>query len=66
MIETTIMLKPEEEWRRVPVKRFYSGWPGWTEWVKKPLRWVWPEEKPITVDQLTEELNNAIQSYNFV
>ena len=61
MIETTIMLKPEEEWRKVPVERFYSGWPDWSEWIMKPLRLVLPEEKAITVNQLTEELNNAIQ-----
>ncbi len=61
MIETTIMLKPEDEWRKVPVERFYSDWPGWTEWIKKPLRWIWPEEKIITVAQLTEKLNEAIQ-----
>ncbi len=60
MIETTIMLKPEEEWRKVPVPRFYSDWPDALEIVKKPLRWVWPEEKPISVEKLTEELNNAI------
>jgi Cu(I)/Ag(I) efflux system membrane protein CusA/SilA len=61
MIETTIMLKPEDEWRKLPTSRFYSAWPEWTEWVKKPLRWVLPEEKTITVEQLTDELNNAIQ-----
>jgi Cu(I)/Ag(I) efflux system membrane protein CusA/SilA len=61
MIETTIMLKPEEEWRKLPVERFFSGWPEETEWVKKPLRWIWPEEKPISVAALTEELNSAIQ-----
>ncbi|MGE4545646.1 MAG: efflux RND transporter permease subunit [Pedobacter sp.] len=61
MIETTIMLKPEEEWRKLKVERFYSDWPGWTGPVKIPLRWVWPEEKRITVEQLTEELNKAIQ-----
>ncbi len=61
MIETTIMLKPEDEWRKVPVERFYSDWPDWSEWTKKPLRLVWPEEKTITVSQLKEELNNAIQ-----
>ncbi|MBE0500828.1 MAG: efflux RND transporter permease subunit [Desulfuromonadales bacterium] len=61
MIETTIMLKSEDEWRKLPTPRFYSDWPHWTEWVKKPLRWVMPEEKTITVEQLTEELNNAIQ-----
>ena len=26
MLETTIMLKPEDEWRTVPSERFYSGW----------------------------------------
>jgi Cu(I)/Ag(I) efflux system membrane protein CusA/SilA len=61
MLETTIMLKPEDDWRVVPKKRFYSDWPEWSEWLKKPLRIVWPEEGPITVKQLTEELNNAIQ-----
>ncbi len=58
MIETTITLRPEEDWRKLPVERFYSGWPGW---VKPPLRWVWPEEKTITPEQLVEQLNNAIQ-----
>jgi Cu(I)/Ag(I) efflux system membrane protein CusA/SilA len=61
MIETTIMLKSEEEWRKVPVHRFYSGWPGWTEPLKVPLRWVLPEKKRITVEQLVDELNAAIQ-----
>lgn len=61
MIESTIMLKPEEEWRKMPVERFYSDWPAWSEWIKKPLRLVLAEEKTITVDQLKEELNNAIQ-----
>jgi len=61
MIESTIMLKPEDEWRKIPHERFYSGWPGWSEWVKKPLRLIWPEQKTITVSQLKEELNNAIQ-----
>ncbi len=61
MIETTITLKPEDEWRKVPVTRFYSHWPDWSEWSKKPLRWVWPEQKTITVPQLTEKLNEAIQ-----
>jgi Cu(I)/Ag(I) efflux system membrane protein CusA/SilA len=61
MIETTIMLKPEDEWRKIPVERFYSDWSESWESVKTPLRWVWPEEKTMSVDNLTEELNNAIQ-----
>ena len=61
MIETTIMLKPEEEWRKVPTHRFYSGWPEWSEFLKVPLRWVWPELARISVEQLVDELNAAIQ-----
>ncbi|MCK9296280.1 MAG: CusA/CzcA family heavy metal efflux RND transporter [Desulfobulbaceae bacterium] len=61
MIETTIMLKPEEEWRTVPVKRFYSCWPEWTAWARWPLSRLWPEERPISPDQLIDELNRAIQ-----
>ncbi|APG27188.1 cation transporter [Syntrophotalea acetylenivorans] len=61
MIETTIMLKPEDEWREIYTARFYSDWPDWTKPMKVPLRWVWPEEKRISVEQLTEELNAAIQ-----
>ncbi|MDZ4184164.1 MAG: CusA/CzcA family heavy metal efflux RND transporter [Desulfuromonadales bacterium] len=58
MIETTIMLKPEGEWRNVPVPRFYSGWP---DFLKPPLRLVLPESRRITVKELSTELNRAIQ-----
>ena len=61
MIETTIMLKPEEEWRKVPTHRFFSGWPEWTEFLKVPLRWVLPEQSRISPEQLIDELNAAIQ-----
>lgn len=61
MIETTIMLKPESEWRTVEVPRFYSDWDEQFEWVKKPLRFIWPEEAPISVESLTAELDKAIQ-----
>ncbi len=58
MLETTIMLKPEEEWRKLPRDRFYSSWP---EFLKTPLAWVWPEESTITVEELKAEMNDAIQ-----
>ncbi len=61
MLETTIMLKPESEWRRTPAMRFYSTWPAGLEWLKSPLRRLWPEEKTMSVDQLIERLNSAIQ-----
>jgi Cu(I)/Ag(I) efflux system membrane protein CusA/SilA len=58
MLETTIMLKPEEEWRKLPRDRFYSSWP---DFLKTPLVWVWPEESTITVEELKAEMNDAIQ-----
>jgi len=58
MLETTIMLKPEDQWRKVQVARFYSSWP---EWLQKPLRIIWPEQKAMSPEQLIERLNAAIQ-----
>jgi Cu(I)/Ag(I) efflux system membrane protein CusA/SilA len=58
MIETTIMLKPEEAWRSVPVERFYSSWP---DFLHPPLRLILPESRRITVEELSSELNKAIQ-----
>jgi Cu(I)/Ag(I) efflux system membrane protein CusA/SilA len=61
MLETTIMLKPEEEWRTVHQDRFYSSWSDAWDWLKRPLRWVWPEEGTIDVEQLKAEMNDAIK-----
>jgi Cu(I)/Ag(I) efflux system membrane protein CusA/SilA len=60
MLETTIMLKPEDEWRRVSTKRFYSDWPEWAAFAQKALRKIFPEEKTISHEKLIEELNSAI------
>ncbi|MCB2184027.1 MAG: efflux RND transporter permease subunit [Desulfobulbaceae bacterium] len=61
MLETTITLKPESEWRKIPISRFYSDWPDWTSQAQKILQRIFPEEKPISQDALIDELNNAIQ-----
>lgn len=53
MIETVILLKPRDQWRRVPQPRFFSSWP---EWLHPPLAWIWPEERPITKAELLAEL----------
>jgi Cu(I)/Ag(I) efflux system membrane protein CusA/SilA len=58
MLETTIMLKPEEEWRKMEVERFYGSWP---EFLQTPLRWVLPDERTITVNELIDELNGSIK-----
>ncbi|OGR30680.1 MAG: cation transporter, partial [Desulfuromonadales bacterium GWC2_61_20] len=58
MIETTIMLKDEKEWRQVPVARFYSDWPDWS---KPPFRLFLPDKRTISHAELSQELNQAIQ-----
>ncbi|MEI7730083.1 MAG: efflux RND transporter permease subunit [Verrucomicrobiota bacterium] len=57
MFETVVQLKPEKEWRQVPNPRFYSKWP---EWLQTPLRKVWPDVRPITWDELTAEMDEAL------
>ncbi len=59
MVETTVRLKPERDWRRVQQKRWYSSWaPRWTKRVLSP---IWPEERPIRWEELTTEMNRAMQ-----
>ena len=54
MMETTIVLKPMSEWRRVP--RFYSDWP---EWLQAPLRHIWYDR--ITNEDLIAELDQKLR-----
>ncbi|KPJ97554.1 MAG: cation transporter, partial [Nitrospira bacterium SG8_35_4] len=58
MLESTITLKPEDEWRKVKVERFFSGWPGI---IRRPLSAIFPEERSITPNELTAEMDRAIQ-----
>jgi Cu(I)/Ag(I) efflux system membrane protein CusA/SilA len=53
MLESIIILKPEEQWRILPVKRWFSEWP---RWLKAPLAWVAPEERRITKAEILGEL----------
>jgi Cu(I)/Ag(I) efflux system membrane protein CusA/SilA len=53
MIETIIILKPESEWRHMPVTRWFSKWPGW---LKTPFVWIWPEHRAITKNEILAEL----------
>jgi Cu(I)/Ag(I) efflux system membrane protein CusA/SilA len=54
MLETTILLKPHEQWRSV--KRFYSGWP---EFLRAPLRHIWWDR--IGREDLIAELDQKLQ-----
>ncbi len=59
MIETNIVLKPEREWRKILLGRWYSSWAP--EPIKKALRLIWPEEKTITHEELVSELDSALR-----
>lgn len=59
MFESVIQLKPEREWRRVPQHRWYSAWAP--EWAKPALRKLWPETRPLSWDELVQEMDEALQ-----
>ena len=59
MVETTVQLRPPATWRKKHHHRWYSGWaPGWLKPLFRPL---WPEEKPLTWQELTTEMNSKMQ-----
>jgi len=59
MVETTVRLKPASQWRLLPRERWYSSWaPGWLAAV---LRRLWPDRTRITWEELTAEMNRAMQ-----
>jgi Cu(I)/Ag(I) efflux system membrane protein CusA/SilA len=61
MIETTILLRPPEEWPQRDVERFYSSWPL-PERVRGWLGHVWPETEPArSPGELDRAINDAIQ-----
>ncbi|MHB8864930.1 MAG: efflux RND transporter permease subunit [Pirellulaceae bacterium] len=53
MIETIVLLKPQDQWRKRPVDRFYKHWP---EWLTPPLRYLLPPQRLITKDEILEDL----------
>jgi Cu(I)/Ag(I) efflux system membrane protein CusA/SilA len=55
MMETTVLLKPEREWREKP--RWYSSWAP--DWLKSVLRSFWNDR--ITHSELEEEMNARLQ-----
>ncbi|MEO8180280.1 MAG: CusA/CzcA family heavy metal efflux RND transporter [Deltaproteobacteria bacterium] len=55
MMETTVLLQPESEWRERP--RWYSSWAP--AWVKAGLRSFWRDH--ISYAELEDEMNRALQ-----
>ena len=61
MIETTIMLRPPDQWPQERRDRWYSEWPL-PEWLKQQLGRVWPERKPArSPEELDQAINDAIR-----
>ena len=59
MVETTVTLKPEEEWRTVRKERWWSAWaPGF---LRSALDRFWPEERPISWNDLIGEMDKVLQ-----
>src|SRR5207245_1901143 len=59
MVETTVVLKPESEWRKAHRDRWYTG--RAPEFLKPALRRFWPEEGPIDWEQLIGEMDRTVQ-----
>src|SRR5450759_1560055 len=55
MMETTVILKPESEWRKK--ERWYSSWAP--EWLAGVFRHVWGDH--ISHDQLVDEMDRALK-----
>ncbi len=63
MVETTVVLKPEKEWRDRKVERWYSN--RLPDSLKPPLRWIWPEERKVTWEELIDEMDRRVQIPSF-
>src|SRR3989475_3974691 len=63
MVETTVVLKPENQWRKDHKTRWYSTWAP--SWIKPQFARWWPEEQPITWEALIEQLDRAVQIPSF-
>src|SRR4029453_10429566 len=59
MVETTVQLHPPETWRKTFHSRWYSGWAP--QPVKRVLGLLWPEQRALTWDELTAEMNSKMQ-----
>lgn len=57
MFETIVILKPEDEWRRVHQQRWYSD-VSWLYWARPALRYFWPDERAITKQEILQELES--------
>jgi Cu(I)/Ag(I) efflux system membrane protein CusA/SilA len=62
-VETTVVLRPEKEWRTVSQRRWYTE--AVPAALHGPFRWVWPDERRIEWEELVEEMDQAVQVPSF-
>jgi Cu(I)/Ag(I) efflux system membrane protein CusA/SilA len=58
MIESVVTLRPRDDWPKRFQPRWHSGAP---EWIKVPLRWLWPEQQARTLAELTRDMDAALR-----
>ncbi len=56
MMETTVVLKPHEQWRKV--KTWYTGWTWAPRWLVAAFRHITPDH--ISTEQLVSEMNEKL------
>jgi Cu(I)/Ag(I) efflux system membrane protein CusA/SilA len=59
MVETTIRLKPANEWRTVPQDRWYSSWAPAP--LARVLGLLWPATRRISSAELLAQMNEAVR-----
>lgn len=58
MIESVVTLKPRDQWPEAFHQRWHSGAPNW---ITAPLRWLWPEHRIRTLDELARDMTAALR-----
>ncbi|MFQ5740435.1 MAG: CusA/CzcA family heavy metal efflux RND transporter [Acidobacteriota bacterium] len=59
MVETVVLLKPQEEWQTQHRDRWYSGW--LPDSLKPPFEFLWPEERRKSWEELIQEMNSQLK-----
>jgi len=59
MVETTVILRPTSEWRTRFLRRWWHGWSP--AWIRPALTPLWPEFRPLTRQELVEEMNTRLR-----
>jgi len=54
MMETTVVLKPPEQWRHKP--QWYEGWPNWSKPIFRP---IWSDH--ISWEELIDDMDRALK-----